>query len=99
MSEHTRRLFVALWPSDELRHAIGRATGVTVLLTKGRVIPPQNFHITLAFLGSTPGTRMDDLQRCVEETVVEPFDLLLGEVSCWKRQELLCLEPTQGHEA
>ena len=49
-----RRLFFALWPEDELRTRIVRATRAEVRGTGGKPTPPENLHMTLHFLGPTP---------------------------------------------
>jgi 2'-5' RNA ligase len=99
MNECTRRLFVALWPSDELRHEIEHETRFAARHSGGRVIPARNFHITLAFLGAVSESRVVDSITCVTTTKVAPFDLILGDLNWWERQELLCLEPKSGAEA
>jgi len=96
--ERTRRLFVALWPSDELRHDIEHETRHAARHSGGRVIPQRNFHITLAFLGPVPDGRIADARQCVTSTKVEPFELIVETLAWWERQELLCLEPTAGVE-
>lgn len=99
MSESTRRLFFALWPSDELRQQIEHETRKAARHSGGRVIPAANLHITLAFLGSTAESKLPDAIACAKETPVQPFELVLGEIKWWERQQLLCLEPTSGVEA
>jgi 2'-5' RNA ligase len=99
MNERTRRLFVALWPSDELRHDIEHETRFAARHSGGRVVPARNFHITLAFLGAVPESRVIDSIECVTTTKVAPFELILGDLNWWERQELLCLEPQSGGEA
>jgi len=96
MNERMRRLFVALWPSDQLRHDIEHETRSAAHHSGGRVIPSRNFHITLAFLGSLPEPRVLDAITCVASTKVAPFELTLGSLSWWERQELLCVEPSSG---
>lgn len=46
------RLFFALWPDDPVRREIYAASRRAVTRCGGKPIPPENFHITLAFLGS-----------------------------------------------
>jgi 2'-5' RNA ligase len=91
-----RRLFFALWPSDALKAAIEHATCVAAQQSGGRIVAAQNLHITLAFLGSVAEARIQDLQRLASHVSIEPFELVLGELRLWKRQALLCLEPTSG---
>jgi 2'-5' RNA ligase len=94
--ERARRLFVALWPAEELRHDIEHETRQAARHSGGRVMPARNLHITLAFLGPVIETRVADARECVTSTSVKPFELLLGEIAWWQQQELLCLEPTAG---
>jgi 2'-5' RNA ligase len=91
-----RRLFVALWPTDQLRHDIEHETRFAAHHSGGRVTPARNFHITLAFLGSVPEPRVVDAMTCVTTIVIAPFELTLGSLNWWERQELLCLEPHAG---
>jgi 2'-5' RNA ligase len=99
MTEPSRRLFFALWPSDELRQQIEHETRKAARHSGGRVIPAANLHITLAFLGSTPESKLPDAIACARETAVGPFELTLGNLQWWERQQLLCLESTAGVEA
>jgi 2'-5' RNA ligase len=57
----TRRLFFALWPDEEQRAALVRATGKTVHHSGGRPVPEENLHVTLAFLGSVLESRLEEL--------------------------------------
>jgi 2'-5' RNA ligase len=99
MTESVRRLFFALWPSDTLRDQIEHETRHASHHSGGRVIPASNFHITLAFLGSVPDSRIPELQRCALATELQPFELVLQSINWWEQQELLCLEPVAGADA
>lgn len=99
MSERTKRLFLALWPSDPFRSELADATRHATIRSGGRPIPAVNLHITLAFLGATPESRLVDVIGCIRSIAVRPFELIVGELKWWKRQELLCLEPVAGGEA
>jgi RNA 2',3'-cyclic 3'-phosphodiesterase len=99
MNERTRRLFFALWPSDDLRRQIEHETRKAARHSGGRAIPAANLHITLAFLGSTPESKLLDAIACAKATTLQPFELALGDLKWWERQQLLCLEPTAGVDA
>jgi 2'-5' RNA ligase len=98
-AEPGRRVFFALWPSDTLRHDIEHATRHAARHSGGRIVHARNFHITLAFLGEMPESRILELAQCARDIAVGPFDLVLQTIAWWERQELLCLEPIAGIEA
>ena len=56
-----QRLFFALWPSLELSHELYSVAG-RVLEGDGRRVPPENIHLTLAFLGSVKAS----FRQCAE---------------------------------
>lgn len=59
MSHDTRRLFFALWPSP---HIVSRLQALQAGLD-GRLTHPQDFHLTLAFLGDQPASVLAVLQQ------------------------------------
>ena len=84
-----RRLFFALWPPDELRTRIARATRAEVQGTGGKPTPQENLHITLHFLGPTPEDRIAPLIERVAALPMEPFDLVLDHYGYWNRSRTL----------
>lgn len=58
----TLRLFFALWPDEALRLAIRRAARTAVRQAGGRPVPPENYHLTLSFLGQVPETRLEEVK-------------------------------------
>lgn len=99
MNERRRRLFIALWPDESLRRRIEHATRAAARHSGGRIIPARNLHVTLAFLGAVPESRLSTALTAVREVRVHPFELVLGALKWWPRQELLCLEPIAGAES
>jgi 2'-5' RNA ligase len=58
-----QRLFTALRLADDV---VGRVVDwQQAALAGGRIVPRENLHITLAFLGSTPAERRDDVVSAV----------------------------------
>jgi 2'-5' RNA ligase len=55
------RLFFALWPSDRQRAALAAAAESVTVQVEGQPVPPGNYHVTLAFLGSVPGSSLAHL--------------------------------------
>jgi 2'-5' RNA ligase len=92
------RLFVALWPADDLRAELVRVTRDYAAASGGRLVPAENLHITLAFLGSIGESRLEAIKQVMGRVAVEPFELLFGKIAWWEPQRLLCLEPEAGHD-
>lgn len=58
----TFRLFYALWPDE----ATQKALSVWQACMTGRKVPPENLHITLAFLGERPACIVPELSRILD---------------------------------
>ncbi len=56
-----QRLFFALWPDDAVRDQLARLAAKS-LKRRGRIIPAENLHLTLAFLGPVA----PQVRRCAE---------------------------------
>jgi len=86
-----QRLFLALWPDDEVRRELRRVLRDVAQGCGGRQVPLENLHITLKFLGSMDAAA----QNCVEEVMdaisAEPFTLVLDRVDYRRRQRMVWL--------
>lgn len=86
-----RRLFFALWPSDEFRVQVQAASLAIAQATGGRLIPPRNYHVTLLFLGDVPSDRLAAVQDVGARLAgSSAFELSFDGVEAWGRK-LLCL--------
>jgi 2'-5' RNA ligase len=91
-AKNGRRLFFALWPSDEFRGEIVSATQAIARNSGGRVIPPENLHVTLLFLGQVSESRFAAVQQAGDACANEPaFELSFDRAEVWGRANLLCL--------
>lgn len=66
------RAFVGIPIPEDLTRML---TGVQAGLDFGRIVPPQNFHITLAYLGEHPEPVIEDVHTLLVNTTPEPMDL------------------------
>ncbi|MBR3503888.1 MAG: RNA 2',3'-cyclic phosphodiesterase [Clostridia bacterium] len=73
----SKRLFFGLTLSDAARRAVARAASA-VQFDRGRLHPPENYHITLVFLGMTPAEAAPRLLRLGEAAMRKPFELVLA---------------------
>lgn len=87
-----RRLFFAFWPTDAFRDQIVAATQSMARDSGGRVIPPENLHVTSLFLGQVADARFDAVQQAAEACAdASAFELTFDRVEVWGRANLLCL--------
>ena len=94
--EHERRhrLFFALWPDDATRERMVEATERHMRAAGGRATPRENLHVTLAFLGGVPESRLAPLTPAAGQIASPSFELVLDRVEHWRRQRILSLEPS-----
>jgi len=85
-----KKLFFALWPSDETRQELMRLQ--KSIDAKGiRQVPAQNLHATLVFLGNVDEATEVVLKQRVTDIFIEPFTLTFDQLSYWSRPRILCL--------
>ncbi|HEX4618513.1 MAG TPA: RNA 2',3'-cyclic phosphodiesterase [Steroidobacteraceae bacterium] len=91
----TRRLFFALWPDAAQRAALVHAAGKTVRRCGGRPVPETNLHVTLAFLGSVPEPRLEELRAIARRIAARfpreavPLALSLEALEHWAKPQVL----------
>ncbi|MES1943368.1 2'-5' RNA ligase [Salinisphaera sp. PC39] len=82
MPVESRRLFFALWPPRDVADEIAvraRDSGV-----RGRLVPPEKLHLTLAFLGDVPAERIDALLAAGDGIRAVDFDLCLSRLGYFR---------------
>ena len=83
------RLFFALDPPDRVRrqvHVLQQRTGA-----EGRVVKPEQFHVTLAFLGMQPGDVIPKLCTIASMLTFEPCTVVLDRLGSFRRSGVLWL--------
>lgn len=66
------RAFVGIPVPEDITRML---TGVQIGLEHGRLVPPENFHITLAFLGAQPRPVLEDVHSMLDGIQPDPIDL------------------------
>ena len=89
-----KRLFFALWPDHKTRHAIQEATRTLVQHCDGRPVPPENFHVTLAFLGQQPADLLDDITAVARGIRIGDLELGLDKLGYWPKPRVVWLGPS-----
>jgi len=87
------RLFFALWPDEALRLEIRRATRAAVRQAGGRPVPPENYHVTLAFLGHVPEERLEAVKAAA--VPMAPLALVLDRYGYFPGPRVFWLGPAQ----
>src|SRR5882757_5148831 len=85
----TRRLFFALWPSDDLRAALVAHTSEAVQAFRCRPTFANNLHVTLAFLGAVPTARVNELMEIGRSLSVSGCELNFDRLVVWKQARVL----------
>ena len=78
------RLFYALWPDAATRAALTRLQ----LAVRGRNMRPENFHLTLAFLGEQPIGSLPRLRQILRQLGGSALDLQLDQYGYFSRNRI-----------
>ena len=87
-----KRLFFALWPDNAVRGQLAQAAELLPVNT-GRRVPPDNFHITLVFLGNVQEQVIPELAAAAERLRQPGFPLQIDRYGWWKRAKVAWLAP------
>ena len=92
-----KRLFFALWPDDEVRARLVEQVQL-IHINTGRHVPPENFHITLVFLGNVEEQTIPELTDGAQALSISGFSLQINQAGWWKRAKVAWLAPTYTPE-
>jgi 2'-5' RNA ligase len=93
----TARLFLALWPDTALRQALGDWRDRWQWPACAVLVPPEQLHLTLHFLGNLPAGRLPELEQGLDLRC-EPFVLDFGRSQLWPHG-IAVLEPAGADAA
>jgi RNA 2',3'-cyclic 3'-phosphodiesterase len=87
-------LFFALWPESAVQQSLAETTQDVVRAAGGRAMPPEFFHVTLAFLGSVPEDRVSEVKAIADEVAsnvaFDSVQVTLDVIEYWKKAGVLC---------
>ena len=84
-----QRLFFALWPDDEQRVRIARCAAELTLYPPAHPVGAQNYHLTLAFVGTVPGALVDEVRRIGSELRCPACALDFDAYEYWPKPEVI----------
>ena len=81
------RLFVAIELPGPVRDALwARVRPLESIWIRGRLLPWESYHITLAFLGEQPEERLEDLRAILDGCRCPPFRATVGDLGLFDRR-------------
>ncbi len=89
----SQRLFVALWPEDDVRAKLLNKQLELKLGDYGRLIPAANLHITLLFLGDVPLNEIPEIKRFVNSIELTPFAFSISKIGFWPHNKIVWAGP------
>lgn len=92
-SEATQRLFFALWPPPEVQGALARRAREALDGRRARLVPQENVHLTLAFLGEVDAGVREGAESVARTVRSRAFNLTLDRLGYWARRGLLWAGP------
>ena len=81
-------MFFALCPDARLRKNLHSLAKQYHTQCGGRIIPEENIHLTLLFLGEVEQVRLASLQQSVSGVSVCAFVFELQQFSCWRHNRI-----------
>lgn len=94
----TKRLFFALWPDETTRQAINEVAATAVPESGGTAVAPENYHITLRFLGNVASTKMKSLRKAAELTFGLEQHIRLDRLGFWEGPGVVWLGCQKSHD-
>jgi RNA 2',3'-cyclic 3'-phosphodiesterase len=96
------RLFFAAWPDRETCEHIGTVAKALKLDSWSRRVAPENYHLTLAFVGEVPESRVEALRTIGAVQRFAEFTVRFDAYEYWPKAEVIvaaaseCPAPLQG---
>ena len=87
----SERLFFALWPDVRLHCELGERLTAGLEGIGAKVQRPDQWHVTLEFLGEVDAPRRAAACRAAERTPGTAFDISFDRVEHWRRPQVFCL--------
>ena len=87
------RYFFAIQPPEDVRARLDTLARYYAD-ERTRLLPPENLHVTLAYLGELDGRSLDDVMHIPETLPYQPFNIIFKQLEFWKKPQIYCLTAT-----
>ncbi len=85
------RLFFALWPDADLRQELVARIAALTGTIDGRAQRPDQWHVTLEFMGQVPRERQPSLRAAARRVRPSTLTLEFDQVEHWRKPQVVCL--------
>lgn len=82
-------MFFALWPPAEVADRLADMAGNAMASFGGRATRSETIHLTLAFLGEVPESRLPELCAVADGVQGQSFTMSLDRLGFWRHNRLL----------
>ena len=96
-----KRLFLALWPDDDVRNQLTTAlkgAGHSIL-SSGAPVKPENLHMTLLFLGDVSSSESVNLMTSLDSVSFQPFGMRVNQWGHFHKPGILWLGLSENPDA
>jgi len=83
------RLFFALWPDPDVARQLTSIARQVSLESRSRRVDPKNFHVTLAFVGEVPVTKLAVLQQIGRSVRALQFTFVCDSIEFWREPQVV----------
>ncbi len=83
------RLFISIDLSADVKESLGQVQAGLKTAQKIKWVAPNNFHLTVQFLGNTPANKVDHILHALQKAAsnVKPFQLTLAKLGCFPNKK------------
>ena len=85
------RLFFALWPDPSLLQALRARVGEITASVGGKLQRPDQWHVTLEFLGQVPHERQPALRAAADRVRRSAVAIEFDRVEYWRKPQVVCM--------
>jgi 2'-5' RNA ligase len=83
------RLFFALWPDADTKSKLAGVAAKMRLADRSRLVPAENYHLTLAFIGEVPGSRLPALLKIGATQRAARLRISFDATEYWARSQVV----------